>query len=66
MSAEIPEVLEFLKDWRTRKEVTEKFKLSNTQSQHLMEWLKKAKLVQYCKGNYNNKSTNKTYLYKTI
>lgn len=42
----IKEVLLFLREWKTRADVREQYKLSNTQSWHLIKWLKKAHLIQ--------------------
>jgi hypothetical protein len=43
--APLNEVLSFLKTWKERKEVEKQFNLSNTQSYHLINWMKKARLV---------------------
>jgi len=46
MNYEIDEVLKFLNKWKTRKAVEAKFGLSNTQSFHLIQGLKKRKLIE--------------------
>ena len=46
MPYNVNEVLEFLKEPKTRKEVMEEFDLSNNESYHLMRWLTKGKFAQ--------------------
>jgi hypothetical protein len=41
-SYEIEEVVKFLKNWRTRKQLMEEFNMSNTSSYHCLSWLTKA------------------------
>jgi len=58
------EVLKYLVKERTRKELEEKFSLSNTQSYHLINWLKKAKLVIEERRRVANQ-TNWQWFYKS-
>lgn len=65
MMADAPstdEVLEFLNTYRTRKEVEEKFDLSNTESYNLLKWLRKAKLIKKMNIRVSGK-TNRTWYY---
>jgi hypothetical protein len=41
----VKDVIEYLAEPRTRAELREHFSLSNTQSWHLVCWLKKARLI---------------------
>ena len=43
---ETEEVLEFLKDWKTKKQLCERFNLSNTESFHLIRWLISGGMVE--------------------
>jgi Fe2+ or Zn2+ uptake regulation protein len=42
----VDEVLEFLKERKTRNEIREKFDLSYTTSYNLLHWLKDAKFIE--------------------
>ena len=47
--AETKAVLDFLSECKTRKEIEEKFKLSNTESFHLIRWfLKSGAIESFC------------------
>ncbi len=59
----INKVLEYLKKFRTRKEIEKKFNLSNTESYHLVTWLKKSKLIEEEFIRVSGK-TNRQWLYK--
>ncbi len=76
---DVDEVLKYLSEWRSTKEIREKFSLSNSEFFHLQRWLIKAKLAEKCKGmGLNEKSTkiglsgelknkqNRTWLYKAV
>ena len=44
--AEVNEILEFIKEFKTRKEIEAKFNMSNTQSFRILTWLKKGKYIE--------------------
>lgn len=62
----VDDVLEYLSDWKTTKDVREKFNLSNSQWHHLKRWLIKGKFIEHCKGNIINTKTNRTIVYKRL
>jgi len=43
---EVEEVLEFLNTWKTKRQLSEKFNLSNTESFNLIRWLVKGRKVE--------------------
>jgi len=45
MPYNVEEVLDFLSEYKSRKEIREKFGLSNSESWHLVRWLEKANLI---------------------
>lgn len=52
------EILKYLTEWRSSKQIKEKFNLSNSEFFHIQRWMLKAKLVEKCKGmGLNEKST---------
>lgn len=59
------QVLRFLKEWRTRKEIEQKFGLSNTSSYNLIRWLLKSKLVESWQIREAGR-TNRVWYYRTI
>jgi len=65
MVTDTDKVLKFLSVWKTRKEIEEKFKLSNTESYHLVKWLLKAGFAEEMNMPVENK-TNKVWYYKAI
>ena len=58
----VDEVLEFLNDWRTNRDIQNKFNFSHNEWKNYRNWLKKAKLIRQSNvpipGN-----TNTAYLY---
>lgn len=63
MEGKIDKVLEFLKTFRTRKELEAKFTLSNTESYHMINWLKKSKMIDEIQMRVSGK-TNRQWYYK--
>lgn len=65
--ADTEAVLNYLSEWRSSRQIREKFDLSNTSFYRLLRWFKKAKLVEVysCTGVEKHK-TNRTFLYKKI
>lgn len=47
---EIDTVLSFLKEWRSAREVKDRFGLSDVQGVKLFRWLRKVGLIDVCKG----------------
>lgn len=60
----IDEVLQFLSEPRLRFEITQKFKLSNVESYHLMSWLEKGKFVDTFYAKIEGRVGNKGKFYK--
>lgn len=61
------QILEFLSEWKTRREFEAEFSFSNTESYNMINWLLKAKYIVRVKGTYGlTKSTNKLFLYKRV
>jgi len=58
-------VLDFLKEYKTRKEIEEKFSLSNTQSFNLLNWLKKSKLIEEVQMRITGR-TNRQWFYRKL
>jgi predicted transcriptional regulator len=65
MIVNIDKVLKFLSAYKTRKEIEKKFKLSNTESYHLVKWLLKAGLIEKISMPVEKK-TNRVWYYKSI
>lgn len=63
MSYDTAEVSEFLSSYKTRKEIEERFELSNTQSHHLIQWLRKSKCLDEICIRVSGK-TNRVWYYK--
>jgi hypothetical protein len=59
------EILVFMKDFKTRKELEEKFTLSNTQSFRIINWLKKGKYVEEVCMRVSG-HTNRVWFYKAL
>jgi len=66
MRPEIPELEEYLSDWKTCKEIRKKFDMSNTEFFNFFKWLRKVKVVQKIKGSLIPGHTNKSVLYKKV
>ena len=74
MTADVNKVLIFLTEYKTRKELEERFKLSNTESYHLLKWLVKAKFAEEVnlpvssgeRTERNLNKTNRVWYYRTI
>jgi hypothetical protein len=59
------EILSFLTIWKTRKQVEDKFNLSNSESFHILRWLEKGKYItkkQLCL----EKQTNRQWFYQSL
>jgi len=59
------EVLTFMIKYKTRKQLEEKFGLSNTQSYHLIRWLIKSRHIEEICMRETGR-TNRVWYYKTI
>lgn len=61
----VSEALDFLSNWKTRKELEDKFCISNSSSFRLLRWLKKGRYIEekklFIKGH-----NNKQWFYKVI
>lgn len=63
----VEDVLFFLSEWRTRKELEARFLLTNTESFNYLRWLENGGYITCIRGNYaTNRRTNKLYLYKKV
>jgi hypothetical protein len=59
------EVLEYLSEWRTNKEVKKKFKLSSMSCSHLLRWLVRGKFVNMISGMELEQTDGRLWLYRT-
>ena len=64
MPYKIDEVLEFLKENKSRRELMDHFDLSNSESWHLCRWLEKADLVSVTNRVYVKGVPNRIKLYR--
>ena len=63
---EVKDILYFCKQWRSRKEIVEQFKLNSGQLWRTMQWLMKANLIkQESACNLNVKVDGRQTFYKT-
>lgn len=60
----VEDVLAFLKSFKTRKEIQEKFNMSDTQVYHLLRWLKKSRSIEEIPMRVAG-VTNRVVFYKT-
>lgn len=65
MPYKVEEVLEFLKEPKSRKEIEEKFGLSNSESWHLVKWLEKGGYIEDLGNIPIAGQPNRIKLYKT-
>lgn len=64
---EINKLLHYLQDWKTSQQIKKEFELSNTEFFNLINWCKKAHLVEsYSCGGIEKGKTNRSFLYKAI
>jgi len=61
------EFLDYLKTWRSTKEIKTQFNMSNSEFYHLIKWCRKGNYIEChsCAGIEQGK-TNRTYLYKAL
>jgi len=62
---EVDDVLKFLTELKSRKQIMEKFSLSNSESWHLVRWLEKANLIE-CIRTPIGGFPNRIKLYRTL
>lgn len=65
MQYKVDEVLEYLKNAKSRQELQEKFGLSNSESWHLVKWLEKAGLIEDLGNIHIAGRPNRLKLYRT-
>ena len=61
----IEEVLEYLSEWRTNKEVQKKFKLSSISCSHLLRWLVRGRFVNMISGMELEQKDGRLWFYQT-
>jgi len=63
----IDDFLNYLKEWRSSKEIRGFFNLSNSEFYHLIKWCTKGKYIEkYSGSGVEPGKTNRSYLYKAI
>jgi len=65
MQNSVDEVLDFLKEPKSRKEIEINFTLSNSESWHLVKWLEKANLVTVMPRITKHQVQNRKTLFKS-
>ena len=63
----VDDVLDFLNEWRTSKDVQNNFKLSTIETYHLLRWLRKGQYIECCNGgaiNFAREVDKRKYFYK--
>ena len=64
---EVNEFLDYLKDWKTSREIRKHFELSNSGFYHLIKWCKKTNLIEnYSSVGVEKGKTNRSHLYKAV
>jgi len=66
MAYELKKVLQYLEEFKDRREIERKFELNNMQSWKLTRWLTKAKLVEVLKGKVEGKKCKVTFFYRKL
>ena len=67
MEAKVDDVLKFLDDWKCAVEIKSKFEMSDTETYHLLRWLKKGNYVECFKAgtiNMAREVDNRKFYYK--
>lgn len=63
--SELEEVIEYLHEWKSNREIKEKFNLSQTRFYNLSRWLIKANIVKRCTAiELNRKDNGRITFYK--
>ena len=68
MVSKADKILTFCKSWKTSSEIQEEFEMSNTETYHILRWLRKGNYVEYCKAgvvSMNRNVDNRKFYYKT-
>ena len=64
-SDNVDEILDYLSEWRTSKEIRERFDYTNARWFKVSRWLLKGNFIERCSTLLNNK-TNRVYVFRRM